>query len=268
MVDEVKGADASGLLGSIQVDRVSLIYRGGGRSSQWPVLSDVSLDIAAGAFVCIVGPSGCGKTSLLHCMAGLLAPSSGSIRVSGGVVRGVSRARGLVFQQFALFPWLSAVKNVEFALAMRGIQRHERRSVAMEYLELVGMSDAADVLPKALSGGMKQRVALARAYAAAPEVLLMDEPFGSLDAQTRRRLQVDLLRSWEREGRTIVFVTHDVEEAVLLGERVVVMKTAPGEIIRDIAIPLGRGRELGSLDTSEFRQCKGVVSEALSRERA
>lgn len=197
-----------------------------------------------------------------------MAPSSGTVSVNSSVVQGVSRARGIVFQQFALFPWLSAVGNVEFSLAMRGVERKKRRALALDYLGLVDMVGAADVLPKALSGGMKQRVALARAYAAEPEVLLMDEPFGSLDAQTRRRLQVDLLRTWERERRTIVFVTHDVEEAVLLGERVVVMKAGPGEVVGDVAIPLGRGRDLSTVETSAFRQCKAAVAMALSREDA
>lgn len=254
--------------GTISIRDVSLAYRGLGESHQAQVLADVSLDVAKGEFVCIVGPSGCGKTSLLHCIAGLLKPSRGGIYVGGTLVDGPGRDRGVVFQQYALFPWLSAVRNVEFALEMRGMERKQRREVALEYLRLVDMEKSADVLPKALSGGMKQRVALARAYAAEPQVLLMDEPFGALDAQTRRRLQVDLLSTWERKPRTVVFITHDVEEAVLLGRRVIVMKASPGEVVTEIGIDLGSSRDNKTLDLPAFADYKAVVGRALASVQA
>ncbi len=260
--DGVEHASGSGL-GTIAVEAVSLAYRAPRGSGQVLVLSEVSLYVSAGEFVCVVGPSGCGKTSLLHCLAGLVAPSRGIIRVGGSVVRGPGRDRGVVFQQYALFPWLSAVRNVEFSLQMRGVARSERRALALEYLSLVNMAEAAHVMPKALSGGMKQRVALARAYAAEPQVMLMDEPFGALDAQTRRGLQLDLLRTWESERRTVVFITHDVVEAVLLGGRVVVMKAGPGEVTADVTIALGSGRDARTVDTDAFRRSKAAVEGAM-----
>ena len=250
--------------GTISIRDLSLAYRGAPGSHQVQVLQDVSLEVASGEFVCIVGASGCGKTSLLNCVAGLLKPSSGSIYVGGELVVGPARDRGVVFQQYALFPWLSAIKNVEFALEMRGVERKRRTEAAMEYLRLVGMERSAQILPKALSGGMKQRVALARAYAAEPQVLLMDEPFGALDAQTRRRLQVDLLGTWERKPRTVVFITHDVEEAVLLGARVIVMKAAPGEVVAEVQVGLGNKRGSETLDLPAFAEYKAIVASSLA----
>ncbi len=250
--------------GTISIQDVSLAYRGVAGSLQVQVLRDISLEVASGEFVCVVGASGCGKTSLLNCIAGLLKPSMGSIYVGGELVEGPARDRGVVFQQYALFPWLSAIRNVEFALEMRGMERKDRREAAIEYLRLVDMERSADVLPKALSGGMKQRVALARAYAAEPQVLLMDEPFGALDAQTRRRLQIDLLGTWERKPRTVFFITHDVEEAVLLGGRVIVMKASPGEVVSEVEVGLGTKRDSHTLDLPAFAEYKAVVARSLA----
>lgn len=260
------GSPAPTPSGTIELDNVSLLYPSPRGGESVHVLERVAFTVPSGQVVCIVGPSGCGKTSVLNLVAGLVAPSAGSIKVGGIHVTGPGRDRGVVFQQYALFPWLSALENVEFSLRMRGIEKRLRRGMALEYLELVDMTRAADVLPKALSGGMKQRVALARAYAADPQVLLMDEPFGALDAQTRRRLQLDLLRTLERDRRTVVFVTHDVEEAVLLGERVIVMKPAPGEVLADLPISLekdGRGECTG---TDAFRHTVLKVARTLAQE--
>lgn len=209
-------------------------------------LNNVSLDVAEGEFITLVGPSGCGKSTMLNLIAGLLEPTSGDVMVHDKRVKGPSPDRGVIFQQYALFPWLTALQNVEFGLRLKGMRKAERREHAMRYLELVGIADFAKALPKELSGGMKQRCAIARAYAVNPSVLLMDEPFGALDALTRVQMQDELLKTWNRERRTIVFITHDVDEAVYLASRVVVMSPRPGRIseIVDVPLPYPRNEEL------------------------
>ena len=201
-------------------------------------LDDVSLDIADNEFVTVVGPSGCGKSTLLNILAGLDEPSSGSALVDGIPVAGPGPDRGVIFQQYALFPWLSVRKNVEFGLKIAGMPRARRRERADHFIDVVGLTEFADVLPKALSGGMRQRCAIARAYAVNPEILLMDEPFGALDALTRVKLQEQLLRAWGRERRTVLFITHDVDEAVFLANRVIVMASRPGRIFDVIEVDL------------------------------
>lgn len=200
-------------------------------------LGDVSLDIADSEFVTVVGPSGCGKSTLMNILAGLDEPSSGEALVDGVPVRGPGPERGVIFQQYALFPWLTVRKNVEFGLEIAGLGKAERREIAEHYIELVGLEQFADALPKMLSGGMKQRCAIARAYAVNPSILLMDEPFGALDALTRVRLQDQLLETWVKDRRTVVFITHDVDEAVYLANRVVVMAAKPGRIHEIIEVP-------------------------------
>jgi NitT/TauT family transport system ATP-binding protein len=209
-------------------------------------LDRVSLDVAEGEFVTLVGPSGCGKSTMLNLIGGLLNPTSGSVTVKGAPVRGPGPDRGVIFQQYALFPWLTARQNVEFGLRLQGVPRSQRAERAQHYLELVGLGDFGSALPKELSGGMKQRCAIARAYAVHPAVLLMDEPFGALDALTRVQMQEDLLATWEEERRTIVFITHDVDEAVYLASRVVVMSPRPGRIhdIVDVDLPYPRTEEM------------------------
>ena len=216
-----------------------------GRNGKMVALNGVSLDIAENEFITVVGPSGCGKSTLLNIIAGLLEPTSGQVLCNGEVVRGTGSDRGVVFQQYALFPWLTVRKNVMFALEMRGVKGEEAKKEAMRYLEMVQLEKFADHYPKELSGGMKQRVAIARAYAARPQVLLMDEPFGALDAQTRTQLQTELLKTWERERITCFFITHDVDEAILLANRVIIMSARPGRIkeIVDIDIPHPRTQE-------------------------
>ncbi len=209
-------------------------------------LDRVSLDIAQGEFVTLVGPSGCGKSTLLNLIGGLLLPTSGAVRVDGRAVTGPGPDRGVIFQQYALFPWLTAQQNVEFGLRLQGLGRRERAQRARHYLALVGLQDFGHALPRELSGGMKQRCAIARAYAVNPSLLLMDEPFGALDALTRVQMQDDLLATWQQERKTVVFVTHDVDEAVYLANRVVVMSPRPGRIsqIIDVPLPYPRNEEL------------------------
>ncbi|MDR0635360.1 MAG: ABC transporter ATP-binding protein [Azoarcus sp.] len=200
-------------------------------------LADVSLDVADGEFVVIVGPSGCGKSTLLDLLAGLTRPSGGKILLDGKPITGPSLDRGVVFQQYALFPWLTAQGNIEFGLEAKGVPAKARRETALHFLDLVGLADFAHHHPGELSGGMKQRVAIARSLAYDPEVLLMDEPFAALDAQTRETLQCELLRIWERSRKTIVFITHGIDEAVYLGQRVAVMSSRPGRIKQIVTIP-------------------------------
>ncbi|MBR21011.1 MAG: hypothetical protein CMF57_00970, partial [Leifsonia sp.] len=220
----------------IEVDSVTKIFS----SSRGRVVSldNVSLDVAEGEFITLVGPSGCGKSTMLNLIGGLLEPTSGDVVVHGAPVKGPSPDRGVIFQQYALFPWLTAIQNVEFGLRLQGLGRKERREKALHYLDLVGIADFANALPKELSGGMKQRCAIARAYAVNPSVLLMDEPFGALDALTRVQMQDELLATWQKDRRTIVFITHDVDEAVYLAGRVVVMSPRPGRISEIVDVPL------------------------------
>jgi len=231
----------------------------------YTVLRDVSLTIQAGEFVCLVGPSGCGKSTLLDLMAGLDFPTDGTILVDGEPVRGPAASRSVVFQQYALMPWLSALQNVEFGLEAAGVPRRGRRERAQAYLRLVGLSDFADRRPEQLSGGMKQRVAIARSLAVQPRVLLMDEPFGALDAQTREGLQNELLRLWHQSRQTIVFITHDIDEALYLGQRVAIMSRNPGQIAEIIDVPFAARRmetdvrrlpEFGALRHQIWRKLK------------
>ncbi|MFI6325367.1 ABC transporter ATP-binding protein [Nonomuraea sp. NPDC050556] len=207
-------------------------------------LDRVSLDIEE--FVTVVGPSGCGKSTLMNIAAGLVSPTSGRVAVDGEEVHGPGPDRGVIFQQYALFPWLTVRGNVEFGLRLAGMPRARRREVAEHYIDLVGLSDFADALPKTLSGGMKQRCAIARAYAVDPKILLMDEPFGALDALTRVQLQDQLLRTWSSDRRTVMFITHDVDEAVYLARRVVVMAARPGRIqqVIEVDLPYPRTEEI------------------------
>ncbi|MDQ1658476.1 MAG: NitT/TauT family transport system ATP-binding protein [Cryptosporangiaceae bacterium] len=202
-------------------------------------LRDFDLEVRDGEFFVIVGPSGCGKSTALNLLGGLDRPTSGELLLDGRPILGPGLDRGFVFQQYALFPWRTALGNVEFGLQSKGLGHRERTRVAREYLALVGLSAFADNYPHTLSGGMKQRVAIARALAYDPDVLLMDEPFAALDAQTREGLQQELLRIWQETGKTVVFITHSIEEAVFLGSRVAVMTAGPGRIkqVVDIDLP-------------------------------
>lgn len=215
-------------------------------------LDNVSLKIPPSSFVSLVGPSGCGKSTLLRVFAGLIVPTSGHAALMGEPIQGPDARKGMVFQDDTVFPWLTVQKNVEFRLQVRGIARPERHRIARKWIELVGLSGFEKAYPRELSGGMRKRVDLARVYASDPEVLLMDEPFGALDALTKLRLQDELLRLWERSRKTIVFVTHDLDEAVYLSDTVVVMASRPGRIasIHDIDIP--RPRTFDARATERF----------------
>ena len=227
----------------VKIDNV--VKKFNGRGGEMIALNGVNLDIHENEFITVVGPSGCGKSTILNIIAGLLEPTSGSVYVDGKKVEGPGPERGVVFQQYALFPWLTVRNNVKFALDMRGIKGAEADAIVDKYLKIVDLEKFANHYPKELSGGMKQRVAIARAYAAEPQVLLMDEPFGALDAQTRTQLQTDLLNTWEKKQKTCFFITHDVEEAIILGQRCVIMSARPGRIkkIIDIDIPYPRTQE-------------------------
>jgi NitT/TauT family transport system ATP-binding protein len=209
-------------------------------------LENLDLQVYDGEFVTVVGPSGCGKSTAMNIAAGLLKPTSGECLVDGKAVEGPGPERGVIFQQYALFPWLTVRQNVEFGLKLKGVGKAERRRIADYYIGLVALTDFADALPKQLSGGMKQRCAIARAYAVDPQVLLMDEPFGALDALTRVRMQNQLLETWMRERRTVMFITHDVDEAVYLANRVVVMASRPGRLqeIIEVNLPYPRNDEI------------------------
>jgi NitT/TauT family transport system ATP-binding protein len=223
-------------------------------------LENINLEIKAGEFFVIVGPSGCGKSTLLDLLGGLTRPTSGRILIGGATVTGPALDRGLVFQQYALFPWRTAQKNVEFGLEAKGVPARERAERAKRFLAMVGLAEFHDRYPHELSGGMKQRVAIARSLAYDPDVLLMDEPFAALDAQTREILQGELLRIWEESGKTIVFITHGIDEAVYLGQRVAVMTSRPGRIKQVVDIPLeSRSREEDLCATPEFSRLRHEV---------
>jgi NitT/TauT family transport system ATP-binding protein len=211
---------------------------GGSDQTRTEALREVDLDIPAGELAVVVGPSGCGKSSLLDLVAGLSRPDTGTISIDGRAVSGTGLDRGIVFQQYALLPWRTARENVEFGLEAKRLARRGRRAVALEYLDLVGLAGFADRYPHELSGGMKQRVAIARSLAFDPDVLLMDEPFAALDAQTRDTLQDELLRIWRRTGKTILFVTHGIDEAVYLGTRVAVLTNRPGTVKQVVEVRL------------------------------
>jgi NitT/TauT family transport system ATP-binding protein len=203
-------------------------------------LKDVNLDIHAGEFVCLLGASGCGKTTLLNVIAGLIKPEHGIVTVDDNVVTGPGRDRGMVFQEYALLPWKTVLDNIALGPKIAGVKKLERRKIARDFVDLVGLSGFESKYPHELSGGMRQRAAVARALAAAPQVLLMDEPFAAVDAQTRSNLQEELIRIWGATRMTVVFVTHSVEEAVFLADRVVVLAAKPGRIDRIINVAISR----------------------------
>ncbi|WP_036745686.1 ABC transporter ATP-binding protein [Paenibacillus sp. UNC451MF] len=248
----------------IEISQLSKIYKG--RTGDVTALQNTDLTIGQNEFVCVVGPSGCGKTTLLNIIAGLEEATSGSVKVDGVEVKGPGKERGVVFQQYALFPWKTVLKNVEFGLKLRGLSKQERRETAEKYLEIVGLKDFAHAYPKELSGGMKQRVAIARAYAVQPEVLLMDEPFGALDAQTRAQLQEELLKTWQTEKKTCFFITHDVEEAVILAQKVIIMSARPGRIKEIIDVDIPYPRDQATKLDERFVQIKNEIWSKVYRE--
>ena len=229
------------------------------REGSFLALEEVNLDVEKNEFICVVGPSGCGKTTLMNIIAGLIPPSSGTVMGRGVLVTGPGMGKGVVFQQYALYPWLTVEKNVEFGLRMKGVEKEKRREIAQKYIKIVGLEKFAKSYPKELSGGMKQRVAIARAYTTGPEVLLMDEPFGALDAQTRAQLQENLLNTWQQEKKTCFFFTHYVEEAVLSSTKWFIISAGPGRIreIVDVHLPYPRDQETKL--TPEFNELKNQI---------
>lgn len=228
-------------------------------------LDHFSLDVADGEFVCVVGPSGCGKSTFLRLLAGLDDVSAGSIRIEPGGVPG-KPLNSVVFQEYAIFPWKTLIDNVAFGLEMRGVSRAERLDTARYWLERVGLGRFAGYYPDQISGGMKQRVSIVRALANDPEVLLMDEPLGALDAQTRVVLQEELLRIWEETRKTVVYITHSLDEAVLLGDRVVLMTAQPGRHLATFDIDLPRPRRIETTNSPRFAEYRAMIWEKLSRE--
>ena len=248
----------------LQVRGLSKIYEDNGR--EVVALKDVNLEVKESEFVMIVGPSGCGKTSLINIIGGLDEASSGEVLLDGKAVSGPGADRGMVFQGYSLFPWLSVQKNVEFGLKMKKIPAAERAEHARKYISLVGLEGFEDALPRQLSGGMKQRVAIARTLANEPEVLLMDEPFGALDAQTRVVMQELLADISRRTGTTILFITHDIDEAVLLGDRIYVMSRRPGTVRDVITVDIPGERNHNSLVLPEFLETKKKLMDMLWQE--
>jgi len=244
----------------IRIEAVSKSYNGK------PALSRVDLELAENSFTCLLGPSGCGKSTLLNMIAGFVPPTTGQVLIDDTAVAGASADRGVVFQEYALFPWRTALANVEFGPLMRRKPPAQRRALARHYLELVGLQAHEAKYPTELSGGMKQRVAIARALANGPSVLLMDEPFGALDAQTREVLQEELLRIWEQERKTVVFVTHSISEAIFLADRIVVMATLPGSIKEVIDVPLHHPRDRSGPEfVAMERSIKQLVCEEVQK---
>jgi NitT/TauT family transport system ATP-binding protein len=235
--------------------------------TSFTAVDDVSLEVRDGEFMVVVGPSGCGKSTLLDLLAGLTRPTRGRVLLDGEPIRGPALDRGIVFQQYALFPWRTALGNVEFGLEAKRVPAEQRREIARDYLALVGLSGFEDRHPHELSGGMKQRVAIARSLAYDPEVLMMDEPFAALDAQTRETLQGELLSIWEKSRKTIVFITHGIDEAVFLGQRVAIMTSRPGRIKHVIEIP-AELREAGAdvRSTPEFGRIRHEIWTLLREE--
>jgi NitT/TauT family transport system ATP-binding protein len=235
----------------LTLDHLSLRYERRGRAPL-RALDDIDVTIGEGELVTIVGPSGCGKSTLLMLVAGLLRPSTGTVRLDGITVTRPGPDRALVFQDFALLPWRTVLANVELGLELKGMSGPKREAVARAHVAMVGLKAFERAYPHQLSGGMRQRVGIARALAVEPKVLLMDEPFGALDAQIRQVMGSELLRIWERGRKTILFVTHDIDEAIYLADRILVMSAGPGRIIADIPVTLPRPRPLAIRNDAAF----------------
>lgn len=253
------------LRGHVSVRGLCVTYAGGGAR---PAVADINLDIEAGEFVCLLGPSGCGKSTVLNVIAGLLQPTDGSVLVDGAKVERPSADRGIVFQQPTLLPWKTVFDNVALGPILNGHSRVEAERTARSFLALVGLSAFESYYPSQLSGGMQQRVGIVRALANYPRVLLMDEPFGSLDAQTRATMQEALLAIWSQFRTTVLFVTHDIEEAVFLGDRVVVMSASPGRILESMPVTLPRPRQPEMLFSPAFACVKRRCFELIRAEGA
>jgi NitT/TauT family transport system ATP-binding protein len=248
-------------LGRITIDDLVIAF-GEGRS-QRSAVGPLSVAVDPGEFVCVLGPSGCGKSTLLNVIAGFIAPNAGRVSVDGVEIRKPGADRGVVFQQPTLFPWKTVLANIAYGPRVGGRSRVDAERIARRFMGMVGLTAFADYYPQALSGGMQQRVGIARALAISPSVLLLDEPFGALDAQTRTMMQEVLLAIWEDLHTTVLFVTHDIEEALFLADRVAVMSAGPGRILDQIEVPLARPRQADVVYAPEFirlkRHCAGLI---------
>ena len=247
--------------GRIAIDDLVIAFGEG--AARRAAVEQFSLTVEPGEFVCVLGPSGCGKSTVLNVVAGFIEPDSGHVSIDGTEIRSPGADRGVVFQQPTLFPWKTVLENIAYGPRVGGRGRAEAEAIARRFMGMVGLTAFADYYPQALSGGMQQRVGIARALAISPSVLLMDEPFGALDAQTRTMMQEVLLGIWEELHTTVLFITHDIEEAIFLADRVVVMSAGPGRIIDQIAVPLTRPRHADAVYTPEFvrlkRHCAGLI---------
>ncbi len=261
---DMKAAASKPARGHVRLQDVTIGFETA--KSEHLAVEGLNLDIPAGQFLCVLGPSGCGKSSLLNAVAGYITPLGGRLTLDGEPTLRPGPERGMVFQQYSLFPWKTVIENVAFGPRMAGKTRDEARTIAARELARVGLTDRAEAYPAALSGGMMQRVGIARALAMAPSVLLMDEPFGALDAQTRSLMQETLLGIWEKSRNTVVFVTHDIDEAIFLADRVVIMSASPGRIVRDLTIDIGRPRQIDMLTDPQFLRIKQACQATIRAE--
>ena len=254
----------------IEIRDLKVTYQDASTGRRFLALEHLTLDIRDGEFLVVVGPSGCGKSTLLSTISGFIPAESGSLTMNGKPVSGPGRDRGVVFQDYALLPWKKVVDNVALGLKFRGISKSERKRIAKEFLALAGLSDAAEKFPHELSGGMRQRAAVARTLANEPEVILMDEPFAAVDAQTRMTLQEELVRIWEQSQATVFFVTHSVEEAIFLGDRVVVLDAGPGPIKADLPVEIDRSlRTWPDLNTNtRFQELRDEITALVRKTEA
>jgi NitT/TauT family transport system ATP-binding protein len=254
----------SGRPTKISVDNVTMIYSH--RKTEILAVENLSFAVADEEFVCLIGPSGCGKSTALRLIAGFIQPSSGAVSVNGELVKGPGPDRGVVFQRHNLFPWKRVRQNIEFGLRMKGVPEDQRNAVVSDYLSATRLEDFADSYPFMLSAGMQQRVGVVRAYANDPDILLMDEPFGSLDAQTATRMRQLLLRLWNENRKTVVFVTHDIEEAIRLGDRVLVFSSRPGRVKDSFNVNLPRPRPLHFFSDPQYLELRDKISRCMLEE--
>ncbi|MFM0395050.1 ABC transporter ATP-binding protein [Paraburkholderia phytofirmans] len=261
MDHEQGGPNAREIMMSVR--NLNKIFPARGKGKEMQALKDICFDAYRREFLCVVGASGCGKSTLVRILAGLESKTSGELLVDGKEVKGPGQDRGMVFQGYTLFPWLSVKRNVMFGPRTNGMSKREAEKQANEWIKLIGLEKFADCYPFQLSGGMKQRVAIARALANNPRVLLMDEPFGALDAHTRAKMQAHLLDVWKRIDVTVVFITHDLDEALLLADRILVLKPHPGEVAELIHVPLARPRTVVDFSSAEFKDTKARLERLL-----
>lgn len=247
--------------GHVVIDDVSIVFPG--RTTETVAVNATSAEIQPGEFVCLLGPSGSGKSTLLNAVAGFIPPTTGQVTIDGEVITEPGPDRGMVFQQHSLFPWKTVLQNIAFGPRVSGRGDGTPTRDARAFLEMIGLSKYADSYPKELSGGMQQRVGIARALANYPSVLLMDEPFGALDSQTRAMMQENLVSIWREFGTTVLFVTHDVDEAVFLADRVLIMSAGPGEIIKEVKVPLARPRGPETVASAEFVALRAACLEVI-----